>query len=100
MSTLATVIEAVAITVVFVRGSIFKRLRESGPALWRELASCPLCAGVWIGAGWSILRVALVGTLHADAWPELAVRALATGTLAGSFALLFVLTLSVLDKHS
>ena len=87
-------LEAAAITIVFVRGTIFKRVRESGPALWRELASCPLCAGVWIGAGWYALRGAVPGPF------ESALTALATGAATGVLALLASLSVAVLDKHS
>ena len=93
----ATVLESAAITVVFVRGSIFKRFREIGPSIWRELASCPLCAGVWIGAGWSLVRSALAGPI---ARVDVAADALAAGAMTGALAMAFVLLLAVLDKHS
>lgn len=48
-------LQAAAITLIFVRGSIFERVRSRGPALWRELASCALCAGFWVGLGWFAL---------------------------------------------
>lgn len=97
MSALAFVLESAAVTVVFVKGSIFKRLRENGPELWREFAACPLCAGVWIGAGWLLVRRVLAGAaLHADA----AVDALAAGAITGVLSLGCVLLLAVLDKHT
>lgn len=40
----------VSIAHVWSRGSIFKRIRTSGPKLWQDLADCPLCSGFWIGA--------------------------------------------------
>lgn len=100
MIALGSVLEAVAITIVFVRGSIFKSFRESGPALWRELASCPLCAGVWIGAGWMMAREAVAGRIRSYPPVDFMMTALGTGAVVGSLALLFVLTLAVLDKHS
>lgn len=48
--TLHDILRLTAIAHVFSRGTIFARMRTSGPALWRELAGCPLCAGWWIGA--------------------------------------------------
>lgn len=48
-------VQAVALTLLFVMGSIFKPLRSRGPRLWQELAGCPLCLGWWIGAVGAIL---------------------------------------------
>lgn len=48
---LELVLGAAAITLLFVLGSIFKPLREHGPKLWRELVTCPLCLGFWLGIG-------------------------------------------------
>lgn len=88
-----TVLESAAITVVFTTGSIFDAFRERGPKLWRELARCPLCAGVWIGAVDYLVRA-----LNALAWrlPEprselftLCLTALGAGALAGCAALAF-----------
>ena len=89
------VLEAAAITLVFTRGTIFKRLREHGPALWQELAKCSLCVGVWVGAAWHVLRArpeALTVVTAADA--------LASGAATGVAALLVSLTVSVLDARS
>jgi hypothetical protein len=47
--------QAAAITLIFVRGSIFAGVRERGSKLWRELASCALCSGFWIGLAWFAL---------------------------------------------
>jgi hypothetical protein len=53
--------QAVALTLLFVMGSIFDWVRSFGSQvksprllvivleLWRELVSCPLCSGFWIG---------------------------------------------------
>lgn len=46
-----SVLFSVVITLVFVSGTIFAPLRKLGPAWWRELVSCALCSGVWIGGG-------------------------------------------------
>jgi hypothetical protein len=48
-------LQAAAITLIFVRGSIFEPLRSRGPALWRQLASCALCSGFWVGLTWFLL---------------------------------------------
>ncbi len=55
-----------AITVVFTRGSIFQflrgpyqRARETEARItrfFRDLFSCPLCSGVWVGMGASLLH--------------------------------------------
>ena len=92
---LGHVIEAAAITLVFVRGSIFKRVREAGPSVWRELAGCPLCAGVWVGAAWHLLRerpLAVSIDVIADV--------LGVGALTGVLALVVVLLVSLLDRWS
>lgn len=89
----AGVFESAAITVVFAKGSIFKWLRSSGPEFWQELAGCPLCAGVWIGAGWRLLHAPVVDS-------RVAWDALASGAETGVLALLLVLLLALLDKHS
>lgn len=87
------VLEAVAITIVFTKGSIFKRLRESGPALWRELADCPLCAGVWIGMIWHLLRA------RPDALSlNVTEQVLAAGVLTGVGALILSLFIALLDR--
>lgn len=51
------VLTAAALALVFVRGSIFDIFRRRGPAWWRELAGCALCAGFWAGAGWHLFEV-------------------------------------------
>lgn len=51
MNWLTTVALGAAITVVFVLGSIFRKIRSAGPTLWQEFASCGLCVGVWVGIG-------------------------------------------------
>ena len=91
--TVWVLLQAVGITIVFVRGSIFKRLRESGPALWREGSSCPLCAGIWIGAAWRTIRLPEPFRL------ELALDCLGFGALVGTVSLLVYFIISVLDKH-
>ena len=51
------VILSTSITLVLVHGTIFDWFRLHGPQITRELASCPLCLGVWIGgftAGFAI----------------------------------------------
>lgn len=91
------VLEAAAITFVFTKGTIFKSLREHGPKLWQELASCPLCAGVWIGMLWRVLRT----------WSEshgltvaFAADVLASGAATGVVALVVVLFVALLDRWS
>ena len=93
----AFVIESAAITIVFVKGSIFQPLRESGPKLWQTLAGCPLCAGVWIGAGWLLLRRLLASQTFGLAT---AADALAAGAVTGVLALLLALVWALFDKHS
>lgn len=90
------VLEAAAITLVFTKGTLFRMLRERGPKLWQELASCPLCLGVWVGMIWRVLRT----------WPEahasfaFAADVLASGAVTGVFALAVALFLSFLDRYS
>lgn len=47
-------VRAVAVTYVWTRGAIFSRVRNNGPALWRELANCPLCSGFWVGVAYHV----------------------------------------------
>ena len=90
------VFEAVAITLVFTKGAIFKRVRESGPALWRELAACPLCAGVWVGMIWRVVRA----LPEVQATALFAEDVLAAGALTGVVALVVALFVGVLDRWS
>jgi hypothetical protein len=87
------VLAAAAITLVFVRGSIFAPLRSIGPHLWQELASCALCAGFWIGA--------ILYFLHGEpayfafsSW----LNVLGFGALTAAAALLLVRVLDALEK--
>lgn len=80
------VAQAAAITLVFVRGSIFERLRSAGPALWRELASCAMCAGFWVGAIWCVVSAGYEP-----------LRCFATGALTAAAALLLVRVLDALE---
>jgi hypothetical protein len=84
-------LQAAAITLILTRGSIFEPLRSRGPALWRELSSCALCAGFWIGLAWFLLA----------SWP---VRERATlmwcfggAALSAAAALLLVRVLDALE---
>lgn len=83
----AVVLVSAAITVVFTRGSIFDPLRARGPELWRDLAKCPLCVGVWVGGGAAAAGSRLAGVESAFLLLFLAV---ALGSLTGCLALLFV----------
>lgn len=85
-----------AISVVFTQGSIFEPLRKHGPKLWRELASCALCSGVWIG---SAMFVLLSDFLVLSEFPHAAyklwiareiVAMLGAGSLSGCVAVIFV----------
>ena len=50
MSLALVVVLGASITLVITQGSVFDGLRRRGPTLTRELASCPLCLGVWVGS--------------------------------------------------
>lgn len=84
-------LQAAAITLIFVRGSIFERVRTRGPALWRELASCALCSGFWIGLAWFALA----------SWPPRGFAALlwcfGGAALSAAAALLLVRVLDALE---
>ena len=97
-------VQAAAITIVFVRGSIFERVRDNGPKLWQELAGCPLCAGVWIGFGWHALRYCSPsGSLEATfeklrgEWLSVALDGMATGALTGTLAFSVAVVLNFLE---
>ena len=96
MSPLVLFLAGVAITVVFVKGSIFERVRKSGPALWQELARCPLCAGFWIGAGWHLFWTRDVPLLSVERGLEL----IAYGAMTGVVALIVFLVAVLLLKYS
>jgi hypothetical protein len=84
---------AAAITLVFVRGSIFEPLRSRGPALWRELASCALCSGFWVGAILYFLR-GEPAYFAFSYW----LNVLGVGALAAAAALLLVRVLEALES--
>lgn len=86
------VFEAAAITLLFVQGSIFRPLRERGPALWRELAGCPLCLGFWVGLFGAVLHLGPPQDLH-SLW-----KTWALGALSGVIALGCKYTLGLLDE--
>lgn len=88
-------LEAAAITLLFVQGSIFKPLRERGPALWQELAGCPLCFGFWVGFAPHALEA--VRGLRAQELHSLW-SAVAAGALSGVIALVCKFVLGALDE--
>lgn len=94
-------LQAASITVVFVRGSLFERVRSRGPKLWQELSNCALCAGVWIGFGWHLLSrlraLGDFGALRAELISGAALDMLATGAISGTLALAIALLLDRLD---
>lgn len=85
------ILHAAAITLIFVRGSIFERVRSHGPALWRELASCALCSGFWVGLAWFVLA----------SWPPRGMAAylwcFGGAALSAAAALLLVRVLDALE---
>jgi hypothetical protein len=103
-----TVLFSAAITVVFVRGSIFSPLRSHGPDIWKEFAACALCVGVWVGAGATALSTLYSpGTLvlFRELGLPLLFAALGVGSLTGATALLYVraidwLEVSALEKEA
>lgn len=84
-----------AISLVFVRGSIFSRIRTAGPDLWKEFATCPLCVGVWVGAGATVLA-RFRGILLLDI--PLIFLSLGVGCTAGALALLYVRLIDALES--
>ena len=91
ISPIFAVIAGAAITTIFTLGSIFAGVRARGPRLWRELASCPLCAGWWVGAA-----LDLPNALTRPIWPA-AVHLVAVGSLTGCAALLYRRIIDRLD---
>lgn len=83
------ILQAVAITLVFTQGSIFKKLRDVGPKLWRDLSNCPLCTGVWVGMG-----SALLAGLRSP------VQVLGFGAVVGVAALLVWRVIDALDAFA
>lgn len=97
-----TALEAAAITVVFVQGTIFGSLRRHGPTWWRELVSCALCSGFWIGVAWYIVRTwSLEMTeLFRAAGPVFWLSAFVSGVMTAVIALFLVRLLELLDRWS
>lgn len=90
MSLITLVLLSTSITLVFVQGSIFDRFRQHGPELLRELASCPLCLGVWIGtftAGFAIDHEHLTLVEGAQTMAQVAPYVLGIGCLTGVLAM-------------
>lgn len=71
---MTAILYAVAATLWFWRGSIFARVRNAGPSVWRTLAACPLCSGTWWG--WGIAMACHESPVH------VALAGPATGVLA------------------
>jgi len=89
------VLQAVCITLVVTEGSIFSRLRTFGPALWRQLVSCSLCLGTWVGG---LMYVATHGISVAD-WRSW-LQVLGFGCVSGVFAFLGAQLIACLDRLS
>lgn len=85
-------LEAAAITLLFVQGSIFKPLRERGPAIWQELAGCPLCFGFWAGAAGYMLDAGIPQDAR-SLW-----KLAAAGALSGVIALTCKFVPGALDE--
>jgi hypothetical protein len=83
-----------AITLVFVRGSVFDWLRARGPGWWRELVSCALCSGFWVGAANYTLETAYFADFSGWFW----FAALKSGALAAAASLLLVRVLDALES--
>jgi hypothetical protein len=94
VSLLLLVLFSAAIAVVFTQGSIFSPLRTHGPKLWRELVSCGLCSGTWIGG------VAAALLLPVDLTVQSAFLVLGTGCASGALAWFFGMIIEVLDTIS
>lgn len=90
------VLQAAGITFVIARGGIFRWLRR-GPRAWRDFASCPLCAGFWVGFGLYLARAALALPAGWQRNPAVFLDAVGTGALVGAVALLFTSVIDWLD---
>jgi hypothetical protein len=89
------VLQAVAITLVVTEGSIFARLRTFGPKLWRDLVSCSLCLGTWVGMGLYMVQV--------FTWPwtwRASIEVLGFGCVSGVLALMGAQLIACLDRWS
>ena len=87
---LVEALEAAAITLLWVRGSVFKPLRERGPKLWQELASCSLCFGVWVG--W-LGHLAHAGIHDLSLW-----KVIVAGAVSGVSAMVCEIVLKTVDE--
>jgi len=90
MTAVYEVFLAAAIAFVATQGSIFKPIREVGPKIWRDLATCPLCTGVWIGGGLHALFADFPQLSNRLGTARFAAELLGLGSLAGVLALLAV----------
>ena len=87
--------QAAAITLVVTEGSIFTRLRTFGPQLWRQLVSCSLCLGVWVGMALYVLHALPIWW----SW-RLGVEVLGFGCASGVLAYTGAAVWAVLDRLS
>jgi len=95
---------SVSITLVFTRGSIFLPLRggeyrargaESKPVrLFRDWASCPLCAGTWVGLACVLITYGVSGTWS----PFRAMMVLGFGCATGALSALAYSLIDFLDE--
>jgi hypothetical protein len=92
------VLQAVAITLVITEGSVFARLRTFGPTLWRQLISCSLCLGVWVGMAMYAANIAWTYPVMFK-WPE-AVEMLGFGCVTGVLAFMSAQLIACLDRWS
>lgn len=103
VSLITLVIISVSITLVFTEGSLFNVFRRRGPKLLRDLASCPLCSGVWIGmicAGFAIDQGHLVLIEGAQTIGRVAPYVLGIGAITGISALTVKRVWDLLDAVS
>lgn len=78
-----------AVTLVVIQGTLFDRLRgPEMPRLLRELLSCALCLGVWVGMGVWVLSSRDPSLLdHLPSWAGFGGETLGFGALTGVSAL-------------
>jgi len=86
--------QAAAITLVVTEGSIFAKLRTFGPALWRQLVSCSLCLGTWVGGALYVLHSPPAA--HYGYW----LQVLGFGCMAGVLSLIGAMFIACLDRWS
>lgn len=101
MGPLLLIAQAMAVTLILTKSTLFRVFREHGPRGWRDFAGCPLCVGVWIGLLFSIFHLwTHVGRETGFEIATAVVFAFGNGAVVGALSLLYMAAIDALDAIS